>query len=202
MTRNKDLIKSLEDSAVLKSEHIKKAFLSIDRKDFIPEEYKKLAYMDTPLPIGHGQTISQPYTVAFMLELLELEQGQKVLDIGTGSGWTTALLSNIVGDAGWIQGVEIVEELVKLGRENIKKYNINNAQISKAGGKRGIPGKSFDRILVSAGAEEFPEELFKQLKEGGIIVIPISDSIFKFKRISNKEIQKEEYYGFSFVELK
>ncbi len=202
MKSNKDLINSLEGSGVLKSKHIRKAFLNIDRKDFVTDEYKDLAYMDTALPIGYGQTISQPYTVAFMLELLELKRGQKVLDIGTGSGWSTALLSNIVGSTGWIQGVEIVEELIEVGRGNIKKYGINNAQISKTKGNIGIPGEVFDRILVSASAEKFPEELLKQLKDDGIIVIPIRDSIFKFKKDLNKEILKEEYYGFSFVELK
>ncbi len=202
MISNKDLIKSLEEGGVLKSKHIKKAFLNIDRKDFVTEEYKDLAYMDTALPIGYSQTISQPYTVAFMLELLELKQGQKVLDIGTGSGWSTALLSNIVGSTGWIQGVERVEGLIEFGRGNIKKYNIDNAQIFKTEGNIGVPGEVFDRILVSASAEEFPEELLNQLKDDGIIVIPIKDSIFKFKKISNKEILKEEYYGFSFVELK
>ena len=202
MKSNKDLINSLEGSGVLKSKHIRKAFLNIDRKDFVTDEYKDLAYMDTALPIGYGQTISQPYTVAFMLELLELKRGQKVLDIGTGSGWSTALLSNIVGSTGWIQGVEIVEELIEVGRGNIKKYGINNAQISKTKGNIGIPGEVFDRILVSASAEKFPEELLKQLKDDGIIVIPIRDSIFKFKKDLNKEVLKEEYYGFSFVELK
>ena len=202
MKSNKDLINSLEGSGVLKSKHIRKAFLNIDRKDFVTDEYKDLAYMDTALPIGYGQTISQPYTVAFMLELLELKRGQKVLDIGTGSGWSTALLSNIVGSTGWIQGVEIVEELIEVGRGNIKKYGINNAQISKTKGNIGIPGEVFDRILVSASAEKFPEELLKQLKDDGIIVIPIRDSIFKFKKDLNKGILKEEYYGFSFVELK
>jgi protein-L-isoaspartate(D-aspartate) O-methyltransferase len=202
MINNKDLVESLEDSGVLKSENIKKAFLNIDRKDFVTEEYKDLAYMDTALPIGYEQTISQPYTVVFMLELLDLKQGQNVLDIGSGSGWSTALLSKIVGKEGTVHALELIEDLVQMGRENIAKYNIVNASISKAKEELGMPGEVFDRILVSAAADEFPEELLGQLKENGIIVIPIKDSIFKFKKVSGKEIEKEEYFGFSFVELK
>jgi protein-L-isoaspartate(D-aspartate) O-methyltransferase len=202
MQSNKQLIESLIDSGVLKSENIKKAFLNIDRKDFVTEEYNDLAYMDTALPIGYEQTISQPYTVVFMLELLDLKQGQNVLDIGSGSGWSTALLSKIVGKEGTVHALELIEDLVQMGRENIAKYNIVNASISKAKEELGMPGEVFDRILVSAAADEFPEELLGQLKENGIIVIPIKDSIFKFKKVSGKEIEKEEYFGFSFVELK
>lgn len=202
MISNKQLVKSLINKGVLKSKNIINAFLEIDRKDFVIDEYKDIAYVDTALPIGKGQTISQPYTVAFMLELLDLKEEQEVLDIGSGSGWTTALLSKIVGKEGFVHALEIIDELVEMGIENISKYNIENATISKATDQLGISGKMFDRILVSASGDEFPEELLNQLKKGGIIVIPIKDSIFKFRKDSEEEIQEEEHYGFSFVELK
>lgn len=202
MKSNKQLVESLISKGVLHSDLIIEAFLKIDRKDFVTEDNKDVAYVDTALPIGYEQTISQPYTVAFMLELLQLRKGQDVLDIGSGSGWTTALLSQIVGNEGLVQGLEIVEELVEVGRSNLSKYNIENATISKAKKNLGIPSKTFDRILVSASADKFPKELLDQLKKGGIMVIPVRNSIFKFTKDSEGEIEKEEYFGFSFVELK
>jgi protein-L-isoaspartate(D-aspartate) O-methyltransferase len=201
MESNKELVQSLIDSGVLKSKDIIKAFLDIDRIDFVLPKYKDIAYRDIALPIGYDQTVSQPYTVAFMLELLNLKEGHKVLDIGSGSGWSTALLSSIVGREGYVYGVELLQELVDMGRENISKYNLENAEISKATDKLGIPGEVFDRILVSASAKKFPKELLDQLKENGVMVIPIQESIYKVIK-KKEEVIREEYYGFSFVELK
>ena len=202
MKNNKQLIKSLIESGVLKSEKVKRAFQDIDRIDFVIEEYKDLAYFDIALPIGFKQTISQPYTVAFMLELLDVKEGQEVLDIGTGSGWTTALLSKIVGQEGFVEGKEVIEDLVRVGRDNLAKYKIKNARITTAReGVLGIPGKKFDRILVSASTNEFPKELLKQIRTGGVIVLPIDESIVKISKKGEESITKEEYYGFSFVSL-
>ncbi len=202
MKDNKDLVQNLVGRKVLRSENIKEALLEIDRANFVIDEYKDLAYADTALPIGYGQTISQPYTVVFMLELLEIREGHEVLDIGCGSGWTTALLANIVGQTGLVKGLEIIDDLVEMSRKNLQRYNFKNAHIAKAGTKIGLPGEKFDRILLSASALKFPTQLLNQVKDGGIIVIPIRNSIFKFKKISNEEILKEEFPGFSFVKLK
>jgi protein-L-isoaspartate(D-aspartate) O-methyltransferase len=137
-----------------------------------------------------------------MLELLAPKDGDEILDIGSGSGWTTALLCYIVGDKGNVTGVERVDALVDQGSENLSKFRFNShCHIEKAGEKLGLPGKQFDRILVSASADETPEELFLQLKTGGILVIPIRESIFKFTKVSETKIEKEEYYGFVFVPL-
>lgn len=196
------LVDDMISSGMLKSPLIIDAFRTIDRKYFVPEKYKEDTYIDAPLPIGDYQTISQPSTVAFMLEKLDPQDGNTVLDIGSGSGWTTALLCYIIGDKGSVTGVERLETLVEQGKNNLSKFRFNaHCHIENAGEKLGLPGKQFDRILVSASADDIPEELFLQLKIGGILVIPIKESIFKFTKISETNIQKEEFYGFIFVPL-
>lgn len=196
------LVDSMISSNMLKSPLIIDAFRTIDRKYFVPEEYEDEAYADMPLPIGDYQTISQPSTVAFMLERLDPQDGNTVLDIGSGSGWTTALLCYMVGNKGSVIGLERISTLVEQGRENLSKFGFNShCHIERAGDMLGLPGKQFDRILVSASSDEIPEELFLQLKIGGILVIPIGESIFKFTKTSETKIEKEEFYGFVFVPL-
>ncbi len=196
-----ELVDEMIFSNVLKSPHIIDAFKAVDRKYFVPEALREETYIDYALPIGNGQTISQPSTVAFMLEKLAPQKGDRVLDIGSGSGWTTALLCHIVGEEGSVTGIERVSALVEQGEENLSQFDFDHGCIKKAGEKLGIPGEEFDRILVSAAADEIPEELFSQLKVGGILVIPVENSIYKFKKLSEEEIKTEEYYGFVFVPL-
>jgi protein-L-isoaspartate(D-aspartate) O-methyltransferase len=201
MKTNQDLLQSMKLSGVLKTPRIIKAFEKIDRKYFVPQGFKENLYVDAPLPIGKGQTISQPSTVAFMLELLEPQEGDSILDIGSGSGWTTALLSEIVTQKGKITGLERVDELVAIRRKNLAQFGFKNATIEKAGEQLGKPGEKFDKILVSASAPEIPFELFDQLKIGATLVIPVQNSILKFKKLSDTQVQKEEYPGFAFVPL-
>jgi len=196
-----ELVDDMIFSNMLRSPHIIDAFRTVDRKYFVPAAFAEDTYIDAPLPIGNSQTISQPSTVAFMLERLAPEKGDTVLDIGSGSGWTTALLCHIVGEEGSVTGVERVDALVEQGRENLSKFNFNHCRIKQAGEKLGMPGEQFDRILVSASADEIPEELFLQLKIGGTLVIPVENSIYKFTKISEEEIENEEFYGFVFVPL-
>jgi len=118
----KPLINELISQGYLKTERIIHAMRKINRADFMLPEFKNSAEANVPLPIGFGQTISQPLTVAFMLELLQPKPGDKILDVGSGSGWTTALLSEIVGKKGKVIGLEIVPELCKFGEENVRKY--------------------------------------------------------------------------------
>ena len=202
MNSRKDLINYLKNGTrVLKNSEIKKAFEKINRADFVREEYKMEAYENYPLPIGYGQTISQPTTVAFMLELLNPQKGDKVLDVGSGSGWTTALLSQIVGSGGRVFGTDIVSELINFGKTNLSKYNFNNYQIINVGEEIGLKKYApYNRILVSASFEEnIPKELLEQLDAGGIIVAPVLNSVFKVKKLSNGKLEKKEYPGFSFV---
>ena len=201
MDTNRELINAMITSSVLKTPRIIDAFQKVDRKYFVPEAFSEHIYIDRPLPIGRDQTISQPSTVAFMLELLLPEVGSKVLDIGSGSGWTAALLCAIVGEKGSVLGLERVDDLVERGQNNLKQFDFKQCKIRKADEKLGLPGETFDRILVSASADEIPRELFAQLKIGGTLVIPVRNSIFRFKKISQTEIETEEYQGFVFVPL-
>ncbi|TSC67192.1 MAG: hypothetical protein CEO19_327 [Parcubacteria group bacterium Gr01-1014_73] len=179
-----------------------RAFEKINRVDFIGPDYQAEADEDYPLPIGFGQTISQPFTVAFMLELLEPQKGDKVLDVGSGSGWTTALLAELVGDMGRVFGVEKIPELVSLGRKNLAKYNFPNAKIIQAGAELGLPSEApFDKILVSAAAEKIPETLLYQLKAPGLLVLPVKDAIIQIKKDAAGKIFQKEFPGFVFVPL-
>src|SRR3989339_1715567 len=122
----RNLVNNLKNIGVLKTPAIIEAFLKIDRADFVPEEIKNLAYFNEALAIGLSQTISQPYTVAFTLELLEPKMGDKILDIGSGSGWQTALLAHLVGKNGKIFSVEIISELFKWGKKNVESLGFKN----------------------------------------------------------------------------
>lgn len=201
MLNNRELIDHLIKRRVLVTRSIVDALSKMDRINFIRPEDLNRAYMDNPLSIGYGQTISQPYTVVFMLELLQPEKGNKVLDIGSGSGWTTALLAYIVQKEGSVLGMEKASDLVKFGKSNIEKYNFTNAKIVQSGEKLGKPEEQFDRILVSAAAREVPDELVDQLKIGGRMVIPVQSSIYKVDKVSEDQVEKDENYGFSFVPL-
>ena len=198
-----DWIKKLIENDWLKSPEIIRAFESVKREDFVVD--KSLAEVDSPLPIGYGQTISQPLVVAFMLEKLEPKAGEKILDVGSGSGWTTALLSYLVGQKGRVIGLEIVKELKEFGEKNVSKYNFikkSIAELHLADGRQGYKKLApYDKILCSAEAKKLPFVLKRQLKIGGRIVIPIENSICVFDKISNQEFLKKCYPGFVFVPL-
>ena len=198
-----NLIKELIKEGWLKSKKIIQAFENIRREDFVID--KSLADIDSALPIGYDQTISQPLVVAFMLEKLDPAPGEKILDVGSGSGWTTALLSHIVGQKGRVVGLEIIKELKEFGEKNVSKYNFINKGITEfhlTDGRKGWKEEApYDKILCSAEAKELPSKLKKQLKVGGRIVIPIEDSICVFDKISDKEFLKKCYPGFVFVPL-
>ncbi len=196
---NRELVKHLIDRGVLKTERIVKAFLKVDRADFVRSGFLDSAYGDFPLPIGQGQTISQPYTVAFMFELLQPEEDSLILDVGCGSCWTTALLATIAKE-GKVIGVEIVKELVEFCKSNLNRYGFGNIEIYHSDKLPPSDG-SYDRILVSAAARELPEELVNAMKDNAIMVIPIRSSIFKVEK-RNNNLMMEEHYGFAFVELK
>jgi protein-L-isoaspartate(D-aspartate) O-methyltransferase len=151
------------------------AFRSVDRADFLRARDRSNAGVDAPIAIGGGQTNSQPRTVFAMLELLDVRAGQRVLDVGSGSGWTTALLAQLVGPSGTVIGVELEPELVAFGGENLAKYDFPWASIRQAEpGVLGAPDDApFDRILVSAEARSLPQPLVDQLAVGGTMVIPV-----------------------------
>lgn len=197
------LIQQLIISGVLKSREIISAFKKIDRKNFVLPEYKDEAYADIALPIGYGQTISQPTVVAFMLELLKPKKGDRILDVGSGSGWTTALLAELVGSKGKVYGLELLPELAAMGKKNLNRYKFSQAEIRQAESSRlGLPHKApFDKILVSATSDEIPHELISQMKTGGIMVIPVGNAVLKVVKKGEDDIETEKYEGFSFVPL-
>jgi protein-L-isoaspartate(D-aspartate) O-methyltransferase len=207
-----DLINFLIQEGWLKKPRIIEAFQKIKRVDFLPQDIKNLAELNEALPIGFGQTISQPLVVAFMLEILEPKEGEKILDIGSGSGWTTALLAHIVSGGkqnekptGKVIAIEIVPELKEFGEKNVAKYNFIDKGVAKficADGSKGYERESpYDKILASASARKLPRAWKEQLKIGGRIVAPIENSIWLFHKKSEKEFQEIEYTGFVFVPL-
>jgi protein-L-isoaspartate(D-aspartate) O-methyltransferase len=198
---NNKMVGYLVNVGALRSSRTIEAFRNIDRADFVVDRNSENIYEDYPLGIGNGQTISQPRTVAMMLEMLSPNEADNILDIGSGSGWTTALLAYIVGDSGSVVGVERVKELVEFGSTNLKKYRFKNAKIVEAGDKLGIPTEKFDRILVSAAADELPHELIEQLKPSAKLIIPIKSSIFEITKKEDGGFDAKEHYGFSFVPL-
>ncbi len=193
--RKEELLRSLKQQGF--SEEIVNAFEKVNREDFIPESLKSRTYEDTALPIGHKQTISQPYTIAFMLSLLGVQPGkkQKILEIGSGSGYVLSLLNELSKDAE-IYGIERIEELAERSEEVLKGKNV---EVIHKDGSKGLPEKApFDRILVSAAFSEIPNHLVRQLKVGGILVAPVRNSIYRIQRFTN-ENKIQEYKGFAFV---
>ncbi|NHN37132.1 protein-L-isoaspartate O-methyltransferase [Pseudomaricurvus alcaniphilus] len=196
-----ELVQQLEQRQVLSTPAIIAAFRAMRRDKFLPADVVEFAGEDHPLPIGHGQTNSQPYTVAFMLELLQPRAGQRILDVGCGSGWTTVLLAHIVGATGQVIGTERVAELAGRARQRINAAAIDNACIEHTPEQMGYPQRQpYDCILVSAAATQLPAELVEQLAEGGVMVIPVQHSIYRIEKTATG-LASDEYPGFSFVPL-
>jgi len=224
MSAKEDLIQEIINSGYLKSPHIIEAFFAIDRKDFVVSEYQDETYSNIPLPIGFGQTISQPLTVAFMLELLQPKKGEKILDIGSGSGWTTALLAYIVSQKlalskaegskikGKVIAIERIPELKEFGERNVVKYNFIKKGIVEficADGSKGYINISsrpelvegFDNIICSATVKEIPQAWLKQLKIGGKLVTPFNGEVQLWIKKGEDKFDIKRFQGFSFVPL-
>lgn len=153
-----------------------KAFKDIKREDFLPDNLKYRAYEDMPLPLIRGKTISQPTTVMLMTHALELQAGDKVFEVGAGSGYQSAIISKIIGDKGKVITTEVVPELVSLAKQNILKAKINNIEIFEDDGSKGIPKEApFDKIIITCACKEFPKPLLEQLKPEGIILGPVGN---------------------------
>lgn len=200
-----DLVELLIRNGYLKSEPIIRAFNEITRADFVPSAFEQEAEADIPLPIGYGQAISQPTTVAIMFELLDPRPGQKILDIGSGSGWTSALLGSIVGTAGKVIAVEMLPELHEMTGRNVEKFGLVSSGVVeciRGDGNKGYPTLApYDRILVSAAADEIPQALKDQLAPGGKMVIPIHNHLVYLEKRGEQDFSKEEFPGFAFVPL-
>ncbi len=186
----------------IKDEKILKAFEKIDRELFVPKSQIPHAYEDRPLPIGEGQTISQPYIVAFMLQLLDVEKHHKVLEIGTGSGYQTALLAEL---AKTVYTVEIKERLLEKAKKILSSLGYKNIHFKLGDGKKGWKEHSpYDRIIVSAAPQTIPEELINQLAPGGKMVIPAGSffqNLYLIEKDSNGNVKKTKSLAVSFVPL-
>ncbi|HDY66862.1 MAG TPA: protein-L-isoaspartate(D-aspartate) O-methyltransferase [Candidatus Scalindua sp.] len=158
----------------VRDKKVLEAMESVPRHLFIPEEFRQYSYYDQPLPIGLGQTISQPYIVALMTEMLDVDNDDIILEIGTGSGYQAAVLSKIVKE---VYTIEIIEDLGLQAEERLKSLGFNNVYVKIADGSLGWPDRApFDAIIVTAAAEKIPDPLIKQLKSGGKMVIPVDSS--------------------------
>ncbi|MCS7242370.1 MAG: protein-L-isoaspartate(D-aspartate) O-methyltransferase [Candidatus Caldatribacterium sp.] len=196
MVDNQLIARGISDRRVLE------AFLRVPRHLFVPKEYEELAYQDSPLPIGSGQTISQPYIVALMLELLELQKGHRVLEIGTGSGYQTALLAELVSE---VYSVERIPELLDEAKERLRRLGYTNVFLFLGDGSRGLPEFApYDRIVVSACARRIYDAWVEELKDGGCIVLPLEDgrgqSLIRVRK-SGGQLTIENHGGCVFVPL-
>ena len=210
------LRKHLAERGITNS-RVLEAFRAVPRELFVPPDLSSLAYEDEPLDIGSGQTISQPYTVAFMTQLLDPQPTDIVLEVGTGSGYQAAILSRLCRK---VYTIERFEELAKKAAGILKKLKYDNVSVIVGDGSLGLPGKApFDGIIATAGAPKVPEPLIAQLKVGGRLVIPVAVStglkvalggiervvvpLQEMTKITKTEkgMEKERYPGFRFVPL-
>lgn len=183
------------------------AFSEVKREIFVPPELRAEAYADVALPIGHGQTISQPSTVAAMTQALELRAGQKVLEVGTGSGYQAALIACVVGARGKIFSTEIIPELVALARKNLFRAKVRNVQVLEMDGSEGYAKEApYDRIILTAATPRVPLHLLLQLKEEGILLAPVGglfgQEMIRVRKLQGGKIQKENLGEYIFVPLR
>jgi len=165
------LIKKWRDRGLINDEKVLEAFAATQREQFVPPDLKSEAYCDVPLRIGFGQTISQPFTVLAMIELLSLNKTDKVLEVGAGSGYGAAIISQLSNQ---VFATEIIPQLVKQAQENLAKAKIDNVTVVQCDGSQGYASEApYDKIIVSAACSEIPQALIEQLTEGGIIVAPV-----------------------------
>jgi len=195
------LMETVRDKGI-RDRRILDAINKIPRHFFMDSSFDAFAYRDVPFPIGAGQTISQPYTVAFQTELLEIKKGDKVLEVGTGSGYQACVLMELGAK---VFSIERQRELYNKTRILLRELNYN-PKLFYGDGYKGLPTFApFDKILITAGAPEIPKELLNQLKINGLMVIPVGGSegqkMIKIKKIADNEFEKSEHGDFAFVPM-
>lgn len=202
--RRERLVREQIEARGVRDPLVIKAIRAVPRELFVPNDLRNEAYENTPLPIGAGQTISQPYIVAFMIEAMTLRGGEKVLEIGAGSGYAAAVLSEIAGE---VFTIERVGQLAEQAAKNLAKAGCQNVHVRHADGTKGWAEEApFDAILVSAGAPDIPKSLTRQLKAGGRMVIPVgadqrSQELIRVTRVDDDEFEQEDLADVRFVPL-
>jgi protein-L-isoaspartate(D-aspartate) O-methyltransferase len=170
------LVANLQRAGYIKTERVKQAFLAVPRDVFLPGFLKKYSYVDTPLDIGQGQTISAPHMVAIMCESLDIQQGQKILEIGTGSGYHAAVVAQLVGKSGMVYTIERFESLAKKAKASLKNIDCQNVVVEVGDGSCGLPSyRPYDRIYVTCAAPCVPPPLVEQLSDPGKLLVPVGD---------------------------
>lgn len=208
-----EMLHNLSQQGYVRSPRVRDAFAHIDRADFIPEASRDEAHHDLPLPVGHEQVASQPHVVAFMLELLGAQAGEKILEIGTGSGWQTALLAHMVGEStsaqelqGKVIAFEYLEPLAELATKNLEHYHFiseGTVSVIRGSGTQGIPEEApFDRVIASAASAHIPAAWKDQIRVGGRIVAPVGESIVVLDKTAPRSFSQRRYFGFDFAPLK
>lgn len=201
----KRTVENLVREGIIKSEAVRRVFLKYPRYLFVEDRYKKYAHLDEPLPIPAGQTISAPHMVAIMLELADLRSGMNVLEIGTGSGWNAALISELVKTD--VYTIERIPELVEFARKNLERAGVKNVHVILGDGTKGFPPKApYDRIIVTAGAPDIPRPLVEQLKPGGKLIIPVGSyhlwqDLLEVVKKPDGSIKVRNHGGVAFVPL-
>ena len=173
---NKELVEYLVGMGYADA-RVADAMLNVDRKFFVPAQFEPQAYLDCPLPIGFGQTISAPSIVAVMSKELDVQKGMRILEVGAGSGYQAAILSQLVGAGGTVISIERIPEIAELAKRNLSCVGCKNVEVVVGDGTKGYPQKApFDRIIVTAAAPHIPPPLVEQLKEGGRLIIPVGSN--------------------------
>jgi len=199
-----NLVKQLILERRIKSKEVEKAFLEVKREEFVPENIKNYAYIDSPLEIGNGQTISAPHMVAIMVEGLDIKKGQKILEIGAGSGYHAAIVSRLVGNKGHVYSIERFTSLGENAKKNLEKTKIENVTIEIGDGSEGLQKYApYDRIYVTCAAPDIPQPLIDQLKDGGKLMIPVGRMFCQLELIEKvkDKIHSKNLGGCAFVPL-
>ncbi len=205
--KREKMVEGLVRRGYIESSSVEEAMKKVPRHEFVPPRVKDSAYIDSPQPIGEGQTISAPHMVAMMVEKLDIGEGQKVLEVGAGRGYHAAVIGELVGEKGIVYSVEFIETLARSAQKSLTECGYQNVRVIHGDGSSGHQKKApYDRISVACGASKIPAPMIKQLKVGGKILIPIGSQFFqklvRATKMDEYDIKKENLGGVRFVPLR
>ncbi len=199
------MVQRLRQGGILHDDRVASAMEAVPRHRFVPEDYEEAAYMDEPLAIGRGQTISAPHMVAMMLEILDLRPGHRLLEVGTGSGYHAALAAVLVSPGGEVITLERIPELAARARGNLLRAGVEGVRVVEGDGSKGLPSEApFDRILVTAAPPSVPPPLVEQLALGGRLVLPVGNPFAQDLLLIRKDemgVHRTDLGGCAFVPL-